>query len=185
MFIQLSSFPDYMVNDCGVVVSLKHKAWRERKVHVDKHGYLKVMLLLDAKAFSRSIHQLVMEAFVGPRPEGYDINHKNGVKTDNRIENLEYCTKSQNTQHAWDTGLAKSNRGGYTTEKCRGSKNTKAKLTESQALEILSLKNSGLSSRVVAAKYNLYPTAICKIWRGDTWRHLHNQEVTNAAKHEL
>jgi hypothetical protein len=50
-------------------------------------------------------HILVMAAFVGPRPKGYDINHKDGNKQNNHIDNLEYCTRSRNSQHAYDTGL--------------------------------------------------------------------------------
>ena len=53
------------------------------------------------------VHHLVAEAFLGPRPPNMQINHLNGNKHDNRVENMEYCTPSQNTQHAYDIGLYK------------------------------------------------------------------------------
>ena len=53
----------------------------------------------------RFMHVVVAEAFIGPCPFGKSINHKNGNKMDNRIENLEYITFSENVAHAWRTGL--------------------------------------------------------------------------------
>ena len=51
------------------------------------------------------IHCLVTEAFLGPRPYKYDINHIDGNKLNNRLDNLEYCSKSDNVRHAYKTGL--------------------------------------------------------------------------------
>jgi hypothetical protein len=54
---------------------------------------------------SSRAHRLVWESVNGPIPDGMQINHRNGIKTDNRLENLELATASENTQHAYDTGL--------------------------------------------------------------------------------
>jgi ribosomal protein S25 len=54
---------------------------------------------------SPGIHQLVTAAFLGPCPEGKQVNHKNGNKRDNRVENLEYLTPDENKAHAKRTGL--------------------------------------------------------------------------------
>lgn len=80
------------------------KASRERK------GYLAVNLYKDGKESCRTIHRLVAEAFI-PNPECKpDVNHIDGVKHNNFVENLEWATKSENMLHAYQTGLAKPSR---------------------------------------------------------------------------
>jgi hypothetical protein len=69
------------------------------------HGYLNVSLCRDGIAQSFLVHRLVAEAFLGPCLEGLMVNHKDGVKTNNRPDNLEYCTCAENIAHAVDTGL--------------------------------------------------------------------------------
>lgn len=66
-----------------------------------KHGYLMVRLCLDARVFLVAAHRLVWTALRGPIPEGLDINHLNGVRHDNRPENLEPATRSENHRHAY------------------------------------------------------------------------------------
>lgn len=70
------------------------------------NGYLKVNLFVNRKYYTCLIHNLVMAAFVGDS-EGRDVNHKNGIKTDNRLCNLEYCTRKENMEHATHMGLRK------------------------------------------------------------------------------
>lgn len=70
-----------------------------------KAGYLKVQLFNNGTQFSRYIHRLVVETFIGEIPVGLEVNHIFGQKADNRLENLEVVTHAKNTQHAWDTGL--------------------------------------------------------------------------------
>lgn len=68
-------------------------------------GYLKVMLWKESKHQQKLVHRLVAEAFID-NPEGkLFVNHKDGVKTNNRLDNLEWCTGSENMHHAFRTGL--------------------------------------------------------------------------------
>jgi len=92
----------YQVSSLGRVRSWKRKLkfWIYLKPREVKKGYVLAALYVDGVAYNHSIHSLVMEAFVGPRPSGMCINHKNGDKKDNRPENLEYVTPSQNSVHA-------------------------------------------------------------------------------------
>jgi hypothetical protein len=67
----------------------------------DKDGYLYQNIWAENKTKTVKNHQLVLRAFVGPTPKGQMPNHKNGIKSDNRLANLEYMTPAQNNLHSY------------------------------------------------------------------------------------
>lgn len=75
-----------------------------RKVNFSNSGY--GQFGLNGKRFY--VHRTVYELFIGAIPSGYEINHINGDKSDNRVENLELLTRSQNLTHAYKIGLSKA-----------------------------------------------------------------------------
>lgn len=96
----------YEVSNTGKVRSLYDARWdkyrvKELKPLNNSRGYLMVFLYKDGERKMHTVHKLVMAAFVGPRPEGYDINHIDEDKTNNRVDNLEYCTHRENNN--WGT----------------------------------------------------------------------------------
>jgi hypothetical protein len=94
----------YGVTTCGKVWSYKTKIFLKSD---NNRGYLRVRLCKDGKKKAYLIHRLVGQTYI-PNPENKEqINHKNGIKTDNYIGNLEFCTRSENAQHAWSIGLNK------------------------------------------------------------------------------
>lgn len=76
------------------------------KTKINKLGYEEIRLGLGRKnKGTHTIHRLVAETYL-PNPNNYrEVNHKNGIKTDNRLENLEWTTRSENMKHAIRTGL--------------------------------------------------------------------------------
>ena len=100
----------YQVSSDGQVKRLggsaKCKQDRTLKRGYNNGGYPQVALSKGGRPQTKLVHNLVALAFLG-QPSGLWCNHKNGIKTDNRVENLEYVTPGENNQHAYDTGLRK------------------------------------------------------------------------------
>ena len=112
-WMDVYDFPRYQVSDQGKVRNKRtHKI---KSAHYDNDGYLKVTLMNiingNKKTSRKTVHRLVAESFLGgPHPD-LQVNHKNGVKDDNRVVNLEWCTGSENVKHAYATGIRKPSGG--------------------------------------------------------------------------
>lgn len=94
----IKDYQDYQVSDLGNVKSLKLGKERILKSAISK-GYLFVVIFKNSKPKKRTIHSLVAEAFLNHIPKGMKlvVNHKNFIKTDNKLENLEIVTNRENT----------------------------------------------------------------------------------------
>lgn len=102
--IQIKDFPNYYVTENGDVYSRNYNhTGRIKKLKLIKYqtGYVCVNLGKNNKTYQTLVHRLIAEAFI-PNPENKnEVNHKNGIKDDNRAENLEWATRSENEKHAY------------------------------------------------------------------------------------
>ena len=129
---------------------------------VARSGYPMIILRKLGKETTHLIHRLVCEVFVCPLGLWPQVNHKNGIKTDNRAANLEPSTPKENTRHAIEV-LGKSR---------RGEKSSAATVTEAQAREIYALKGKELQ-RVTAERFGTTRSVVGHIQRRTGWRHIH------------
>ncbi len=150
----------YSVSDRGRVMNTR--TGYILKPANDKDGYHLITLCNRGKQVTRWIHRLVAIAFLGDTSKGMMVNHKDGIKQNNDIENIEYVTRSGNEKHASEMGL-----------KARGERNSKAKLTEVDVRTIRDLYKSGGYTQVRLGEiYGLSHRGIGHIVNRKNWKHV-------------
>lgn len=157
----------YQVSNFGRVKSLR----KIRGIQIQKEkiltsqlvkgGYYRVNLCKNGKCKCYLVHRLVAEAFI---PEHFTVNHKDGDKSNNTVDNLEWVTQKENNIHAYNTGL-----------KPYGTQRADSKLTEQQVKEIRKVyipfdKNYG--TRALARKYNVHPTIIQRVVNYNSYKNV-------------
>ncbi len=141
-----------------------------RPQYRDPQGYPCVVLYRSQKARCCFLHHLVAEAFIGPRPLGKEINHKDGNKRNPNVMNLEYVSPSQNRKHAVDTGLL------YVPpeRRARGEKIGVSKLDLGKIKAILKDHAEGVYVVTLARRYGVSRQTIWKITSRRTWKEVIN-----------
>ena len=159
MWRPVCAFPDYEVNSFGDVRNAQTgRALRQRGTK-----YPTVWLYRDRKAFARSVHVLVAEAFIGPKPSPlHEVNHKDGVKSNPHVGNLEWVTKREQTLHAYRLGLRQPTRG----ERQGGSR-----LRVSDVLEVRRLAGT-VSQSTLARRFGVAQSTIADVVCRRTWAHV-------------
>lgn len=148
------SFPWLLCHRDGSIFSKKSKRFLTKKT--TRNGYVYINLYVGG-VFA---HRIVADAFLGPIPNGLEVNHINGVKSDNRPENLEYVTKSENAKHAHKTKLATN----------KGINNPRAKLNREAVEEIKRLRLEGLTFVSIAKMFGVAPETVSMAYRNKTWQ---------------
>lgn len=100
---EIKDFPGYTITDDGKVISYKFKEPRVMKTWLQKSGYENIKLCKENHTYHFLIHRLVAEAFI-PNPNNLpEVNHKNKIRNDNRVENLEWCSRKENLYDSYST----------------------------------------------------------------------------------
>lgn len=124
-----------------------------------KTGYYYISICIDGLIGTRLVHRLIAETWI-PNPENKPhVNHKKGIKTDNRVSELEWVTISENRLHSFKTGL----------QTARGVKNSQVKLSE---LDVQQIRESNDRNGVIANQFNISPSTVCDIKSRRSWSHL-------------
>jgi hypothetical protein len=169
----------YQVSNLGNVRSLDREIapnnrvpyWRKGNICKQSKsnlGYMTVGFTVNNVKVSKYVHRLVAEAFIDNINDYPQVNHIDGDKTNNRVDNLEWCTNSQNHTHASKNGLNKLHlhRVAYS-----GEKNGRSLLTKEQVLEI---KQKYIpykySAKKLAKEYNVSESCITHILNNTSWK---------------
>lgn len=158
--LTITDFENYLITSDGEVIN--KKTGRKLKSDLNNCGYKRVTLSKEGKTKRFFVHRLVALHYL-PNPSGSDVvNHKNGDKTDNQVDNLEWCSPSKNRIHAFETGLCKS-----------GQEHHNSKVTDSDVTEVCELIESGLKRGDVLSQVpSISKSTFDDIRRRRTWRHI-------------
>lgn len=147
----------YEVDTDGNVYGIIHNSSRRKgikKPYVNRGGYLRINLYdINGKAKKHYIHRLVAQTFIPNPMNKREVNHKDGDKLNNNVNNLEWCTSSENQRHAFAKGLELPRR----------------KFTESQVEDILNeyvFNSREHGTKALAKKYGVAHSTIYKIVKG-------------------
>lgn len=180
---------DWKLNELMAVIAAHQNEWREvpsfkgilwahpsglirtkktiLKPRIGEQGYYEIALNQIQAHKTVKVHKLIAETFHGVRPQGLVINHIDHNALNNRAENLEYVTQSQNVIHSVLAGRANCTRV--------GSENKKCKLEDNQVNEMLSLHSKGMSGLSLSKKFGICHTHACDIIKGRKRSNLFNK----------
>jgi len=154
------NYPNYIVYSDGTVIS-NDPRWKNPRVlkpWIDQDGYRRVHLVREGKKKGFSVAVLVLSSFTDRPSKKHTVNHINGIKADDRLENLEWATRMEQIQHAFKMGL----KTGY----------EQGKLKPDDVRVIRRLLADGSTQKEIGLLYNVHPTTIGKIASGVNWSHV-------------
>ena len=153
----------YQVSDIGLVINCSTK--RLLMGSPDKRGYIKVSIYMDNKLHTMAVHRLVAEAFI-PNPDNKPtVNHKDGNKKNNNVENLEWMTHKENIQHAIDNGLRNID----------GMNAPSNIYTDEQVHEVCRLLSDGKNPKEISELLGVSPNLPRRIKYRGKWKHISSQ----------
>ena len=153
-------YTDYAISDWGKV---RNKRGKILKPFRQKDGYLTITLIKKEGQKTKIVHRLVLETFIGLCPDNHECNHKDGVKGNNALLNLEWTIKSDNEKHAYKNKLKIPIKG----EECNLSK-----LKEGEVWLIKKLLLNKIPQTKIAKMFKVHRNTISFINLSKTWKHI-------------
>ena len=170
----IPDFPKYFISNNGIVYSLQPRSNQPppKKMRVlargKAFGYDIVNLMRDKKGHKRFVHRLVLEAFVGKAPSGYECQHLDGNRSNNNLSNLKWGTRKENQMDRVRHGTSN-----------RGERHPNHKLSKEEVIEIKKLATAynkktrsidkGGNYAEIAKRFGVSKSAVEAIVRGTSW----------------
>ena len=167
------SWPKFEVSNIG---GIRHTNGKSKYTNISKQGYVVLQTKLDGKIKTLKLHRLIAETFLKPPSEDLTllcskthwgvvcVNHIDGNKLNNNVNNLEWCTQEYNNRHANISNLVPA---------LKGSLNGRSKLDENTVHEIcLLFQNTNMKTQEVADRFNISLSQVQKIRCGIAWKHI-------------
>lgn len=183
-YAAIPGWPGYAAGKDGSIWSTRNSGkWRQSKAKPTpaSSNYILISLQRTGRKETIFAHRLVLLAFVGPGNKGDHTRHLNGIRHDNRLENLAWGTPKENAEDRYAHGTHGI-----------GSNHNQAKYTEEQVCEIRRLRAEGVPPKEIAAMYGATRENICEVSRGASWSHLpgafqsgHNNKLTEDMVREI
>lgn len=156
-----TKFKGYFVDEKGNVWSSKRGELAKMHTRPNNRGYIQVVISDKGKQKCLLVHRLIAETYLGSL-EGLTVNHKNGDKLNNYLDNLEIISQKENNRHALNAGLTKV-----------GEAHSKAKISDSDLIDMIKEIQGGLSTVKASVKYGLSQSYVSKVmrkvYRQDIW----------------
>lgn len=155
----------YKVSDLGNIKSMPKPKCKREKILKQcnlSSGYKSVDLGDGVSIKKYLVHRLVAQAFIPNHENKPQVNHINGKKYDNRLQNLEWNTRSENQKHSIIKGLRSA----------KGEKNSQSILTEEKVLEIRHLLKGKIPQKLIADRFGISIPTVSDINRRHTWTHI-------------
>lgn len=160
IYKQIPNFEDYQVSNYGNIRSCKKNksVWVNLKLRKNNLGRMYVILSKEKTKKNIQVAHLVLQTFVGPRPDGMECCHNNSKQDDNRLENLRWDTRSNNR-----------------IDSIKAGNHNKMRLNENDVRHIIHRHNLGENPVDIAKSYNLHRNNIYNILNRKTWKHIEEE----------